>query len=133
MNASPEVDHLANTGIGSRNLVVLSAIVVMQGCRLYNGSMIAAALMATWYCLANTGSAAATGGGPLFWLDLLFRFPFSKNGFGACVKVVGRGEWSVQALRRIELQPRLQCLVALGYIHAKASAKHNNVCLLCFD
>ena len=74
VNASPVVDHLANTGIGSRALVVPSAIVVMQGCRLYNGSTIAAALMATWYCLANTGSAAATGGGPLFWLDLLFPF-----------------------------------------------------------
>jgi hypothetical protein len=43
---------------------------------------------------------------------------FSKNGFDACVRVVGRGEWSVQALRRIDLQPRLQCLVALGYIAA---------------
>jgi len=43
---------------------------------------------------------------------------FSKNGFGARVRVVGRGEWSVQALRRIDLQPRLQCLVALGYIAA---------------
>ena len=74
MNASPGVNHLANTGIGSRTLVVLSAIIIMQGCRLYNGSMIAAALMATWYCLANTGSAAASGGGPLFWLDLLFPF-----------------------------------------------------------
>ena len=66
--------NLANTGIGSRTLVVLSTIIIMQGCRLYNGSMIAAALVATWYCLANTGSAAASGGGPLFWLYLLFPF-----------------------------------------------------------
>ena len=36
--------------------------------------MIAAALMATWYCLANTGNAAAIGGGPTYWIDLLIPF-----------------------------------------------------------
>ena len=36
--------------------------------------MIAAALMATWYCLANTGNAAVIGGGPTYWLDLLISF-----------------------------------------------------------
>ena len=68
------VDHLANNGIGSRALVVLSASVVMLGCRLYNGSIVVAAPVATWYGLANTDGAAATGGGPLFLLDLLFLF-----------------------------------------------------------
>ena len=74
VNASPELNHLVNTGIGSRAIVVLSAITVMQGCKLHNGSMIAAALMATWYCLANTGNAAAIGGGPTYWIDLLIPF-----------------------------------------------------------
>ena len=35
------------------------------------------------------------------------------------VRVVDKEEWSVQALRRIDLQPRLQRLVALGYIAAE--------------
>jgi hypothetical protein len=74
VNASPETNHLVNTGIGSRAIVVLSAITVMQGCKLHNGSMIAAALMATWYCLANTGNAASIGGGPTYWIDLLIPF-----------------------------------------------------------
>ena len=30
--------------------------------------------MATWYCLANTGNAAAIGGGPTYWIDLLIPF-----------------------------------------------------------
>ena len=74
MNASPELNHLVNTGIGSRTIVVLSAITIMQGCKLHNGSMIAAALMVSWYCLANTGNAAAIGGGPTYWIDLLIPF-----------------------------------------------------------
>ena len=74
VNASPELNHLVNTGIGSRTIVVLSAITIMQGCKLHNGSMIAAALMVSWYCLANTGNAAAIGGGPTYWIDLLIPF-----------------------------------------------------------
>ena len=46
VNASPGLNHLVNTGINSRTIVVLSAITVMQGCKLYNGSIIVAALMA---------------------------------------------------------------------------------------
>ena len=30
--------------------------------------------MVTWYCLANTGNAAAIGGGPAYWIDLLIPF-----------------------------------------------------------
>ena len=74
VNASPELNHLVNNGIGSRAIVVLSAITVMQGCKLHNGSMIAAALMATWYCLANTGNIAVIGGGPTYWMDLPIPF-----------------------------------------------------------
>ena len=33
VNASPELNHLTHTGIGSRTIVVLSAITVMQGCK----------------------------------------------------------------------------------------------------
>ena len=36
--------------------------------------MIAAALMATWYCLANNGNAAAIAGGLTHWIDLLIPF-----------------------------------------------------------
>jgi hypothetical protein len=43
---------------------------------------------------------------------------FFENGSSACVRVVDREKQSVQALRRIDLQPRLQCLMALGYIAA---------------
>ena len=64
VHTSPELNHLANTGIGSRTIVVLSAITIMQGCKLHNGSMIAAALMVSWYYLANIGNAVAIGGGP---------------------------------------------------------------------
>ena len=46
----------------------------MQGCKLHNGSVIAAALMATWYCLANTGNAAGIGGGPAYWIGLFLPF-----------------------------------------------------------
>jgi hypothetical protein len=74
VNASPGLNHLVNTGIGSRTIVVLSAITIMQGCKLHNGSMIAAALMVSWYCLANTGNAAAIGGGPTYWINLLIPF-----------------------------------------------------------
>ena len=71
VNASPELNRLVNMGIGSRTIVVLSAIIVMQGCKLHNGSMIAAVLMAAWHCLANTGNVAAIGGGPTCRIDLL--------------------------------------------------------------
>ena len=74
VNASPELNHLVNTGIGPRTIVVLSAITVMQGCHLHNDGMVAAALMATWYCLDNTSNAAAIGGGPTYWIDLLIPF-----------------------------------------------------------
>ena len=71
------MNRLVNTGIGSRTIVVISAIIAMQGCKLHNGSMIAPALMATWYCLANTGNIAAIGGGPTYWIDLLISFELS--------------------------------------------------------
>ena len=74
VNASPELNHLVNTGIGSRAIVVLSAIIVVQGCKLHNGGMIAAVLMATWHCLGNTGNVAAIGGGLAYWIDLLLPF-----------------------------------------------------------
>ena len=74
VNASPELNHLVNTGITSRTIVVLSAIIVMQGCKLHNGSMIAAALMANWHCLVTTGDAATIGDGPTYWIDLPIPF-----------------------------------------------------------
>ena len=49
---------------------------------------------------------------------VLFLSREAKNGFGACVRVVGRGEWSVRALRRIDPQTRLRDLDVSGYIAA---------------
>ena len=39
VNASPELKHLINTGIDSRDMVVLSAIIVMVGCKPHNGGL----------------------------------------------------------------------------------------------
>ena len=63
----PEVSALVEWQ-GSALVSLLSVIVMIAGTRLYNGSMIAAALMVAWQCV---GLASPTVGGPIYWLDLL--------------------------------------------------------------
>ena len=49
----------------------------------------------------------------------------STNGPGACARVLGRGEWSVRALRRIDPQPRLQRVVTLDGVAASRETRRN--------
>ena len=63
----PEISALVEWQ-GSALVSLLSVIVMIAGTRLYNGSMIAAALVVAWQCV---GLASPTVGGPVYWLDLL--------------------------------------------------------------
>ena len=72
------------------------------------------------YCshLTHCGGMRCSDDEGIFTMVHLEDSLFSKNGFGACVRVVGRGEWSVRALRRIDPQTRLRDLDVSGYIAA---------------
>ena len=96
---------------GSALVSLLSVIVMIAGTRLYNGSMIAAALMVAWQCI---GLASPTVGGPIYWLDLLLPSAVRQAMFAVVVTVLSLAALQKTAKQSLKVTTRA----------ARASAKY---------
>ena len=65
----PEARSIVTSFYGEMLLTIL-AVAATQGCKLYNGNIIATLLLFAWHCVGSTSGTDA-GGGPLYWLALL--------------------------------------------------------------
>ena len=66
----PEARSIVTSFYGEMLLTILAVAAATQGCKLYNGNIIATLLLFAWHCVGSTSGTDA-GGGPLYWLALL--------------------------------------------------------------
>ena len=74
----PEVNKALASWPGTMFTVTLNFIILMQGCKLHNGSMIAAALLTAWHSVgfhSDTGLPITGSSKLIEWLSILFPQP----------------------------------------------------------